>query len=395
MKPNFNSLLLALIVVLLFTQCQDNLESLTDLPETSDYVSYGRSQANQNKYIVILNPDEADSGNSSAIAVKGKGLLKKIGAPVTMDEVYSSSIQGFTAHLSPGQVKKLKKQSLILNVEKDQVISLGKPTKSGKPGGGGTTPQETPWGISRVNGGITYTGSNVAWIIDSGIDTDHPDLNVDKSRGFSAFASGKDRSTDDGNGHGTHVAGTVAAINNSQGVIGVAAGATVIPVKVLDSRGNGNYSGVLNGIDHVARNGKPGDVANMSLGGSYSKAINDAVITAASKGIIFCVAAGNESTDANTKSPASANGANIYTISAYNSNDYFAYFSNYGNPPVDYSAPGVAIKSTWKGGGYNTISGTSMATPHAAGLFLLNNTTTDGQVLGDPDGSPDVILINN
>jgi subtilisin family serine protease len=200
---------------------------------------------------------------------------------------------------------------------------------------------------------------------------------------------------DDQNGHGTHVAGTVAAIDNSIGVVGVAAGATVISVRVLDRRGSGSYSGVIAGIDHVAANGKTGDVANMSLGGGFSQTLNDAVIAAAAKGIKFSLAAGNESTSAINKSPASAEGTNIFTVSAMASGDLWASYSNYGNPPVDYCAPGSAIYSTWKDGGYNTISGTSMAAPHVAGLLLLGNTKTDGFVKNDADGNADPILVYN
>jgi subtilisin family serine protease len=107
----------------------------------------------------------------------------------------------------------------------------------------------------------------------------HPDLNVDASRGFSAFSSGKDTGFDHGNGHGTHVAGTVAALNNSIGVIGVAAGAKVVPVKVLGARGSGSNSGVIAGVDHVAQYGQVGDAANMSLGGGVSTALDQAVLS--------------------------------------------------------------------------------------------------------------------
>jgi len=165
---------------------------------------------------------------------------------------------------------------------------------------------------------------------------------------------------------GHSVAGTIAAIDNSVGVVGVAAGATVVPVKVLSASGSGSTSGVIAGIDYVAETGTPGDVANMSLGGGVSEALDKAVVAAAAKGIRFVLAAGNESKDANNSSPARANGANVYTISASDINDNFASFSNYGSP-VDFCAPGVAIESTWTGSnGYNTISGTSMA-----GTYLL------------------------
>ena len=318
-------------------------------------------------------------------------------------QVYSAALSGVTAKLSKDQVAKLRESNEVAYVEQDRLVALAPPC--GTPNGGpcddpgdgdtgGTDTEEVPYGITRVRGGVTYSGSNVAWIIDTGVDLDHPDLNVDANRGYNAFTSGKDgNSLDDGNGHGSHVAGTVAAIDNEVGVIGVAAGATVVPVKVLDSRGSGSYSGVIAGVDHVGASGKLGDVANMSLGGPVSQALDDAV-KAASENVIFVLAAGNDSDDANNHSPARANGTNIYTISAMDSSDIFASFSNHANPPVDYAAPGVSIKSTWKDGAYNTISGTSMAAPHAAGVLLLGSPSTDGTVSRDRDKNADLIIVH-
>ena len=186
------------------------------------------------------------------------------------------------------------------------------------------------------------------------------------------------------------MAGTVAALNNTIGVVGVAAGAKVVPVKVLGARGSGSNAGVIAGVDWVAANGQPGDAANMSLGGGVSTALDQAVLNASnSSGVKFALAAGNETDNANNHSPARVNGPNIVTVSAHNISDVFASFSNYGNPPVDICAPGVSIKSTWMGDGYNTISGTSMATPHVCGILLLGNINTRGTVSGDPDGNPD------
>ena len=314
--------------------------------------------------------------------------------------VYGYTVEGFAAVLSDEQLEVLGSDPRVQSIEQDYLIILAPPPGKGPggggdDGGGGTTVQSTPWGISRVNGGADYSGLNKAYILDSGIDLDHEDLNVDAALGFNAFTTGRDgKSLDDGNGHGTHVAGTIAAINNSVGVVGVAAGATVVPVKVLDSRGSGSYSGVIAGVDFVAANGATGDVANMSLGGPLSQALNDAVIAAGQAGINFVLAAGNESQDANNVSPASANGANVYTISAMSEGDNWASFSNFSNPPVDYCAPGVSIESTWKDGGYRSISGTSMAAPHVAGLLLLGNLSSDGTVIGDPDGNADPIAVN-
>lgn len=306
--------------------------------------------------------------------------------------VYGAALSGATIKMSKDQAALLRNSNEVAYIEQDQIVSLGKPSWAGG-GDTGATGEEKPYGITNVNGGVTYTGSNVVWVVDTGIDLDHPDLNVSTTNAFSAFTSGRDAGYDDGNGHGSHVAGTIAAVDNEIGVIGVAAGATVIPVKVLDSRGSGSYSGVIAGVNHVAANGRSGDVANMSLGGPVSQALDDAVKAAASKGIKFALAAGNETDDANNHSPARANGANIYTISAVDSQYRFASFSNYGNPPVDYAAPGVSIKSTWKDGGYNTISGTSMASPHAAGVLLLGTARTSSQTIsGDPDGTTDPFI---
>ena len=159
--------------------------------------------------------------------------------------------------------------------------------------------------------------------------------------------------------------------------------------RVFDRRGSGSYSGVIAGIDYVGENCGDSDVANMSLGGSFSQAINDAV-KAASASCPFVLAAGNEGRDASGSSPASTEGENIYTVSAFSNGDNWAYFSNYGND-VDYAGPGVSILSTWKNGGYNSISGTSMAAPHIAGVRLVGNISTDGTVIGDPDGNADPI----
>jgi len=246
-----------------------------------------------------------------------------------------------------------------------------------------------PWGITRVNGGAAGSFAT-AWVIDTGIEFTHPDLNVDTVRSKSFLTVGGTSPVDQ-NGHGTHVAGTIAALANTIGVIGVAPGAPVVAVRVLDRRGSGTNSGVIAGVDYVAQNGSPGDVANMSLGGGVSTALDTAVINAAKGGVRFALAAGNETDNANNHSPARANGANVFTVSAFSVGDKWASFSNFGNPPIDYAEPGVAVKSTWLSGGYNTISGTSMATPHLAGLLLTGAVRSGGVVIGDPDGNPDTI----
>lgn len=137
---------------------------------------------------------------------------------------------------------------------------------------------------------------------------------------------------------------------------------------------------------------KPGDVINMSLGGTASTELDDAIISMADKGIMFTLAAGNEAAYAGDRSPSRTEHANVYTISAVDETDNFASFSNYGTPPIDFSAPGVDILSTWKDNSYNYLSGTSMASPHAAGVFLLGGITTTGEVINDVDEFPDKII---
>jgi subtilisin family serine protease len=278
----------------------------------------------------------------------------------------------------------------IAYCEQDQVVTVAPIHAAAPPGGGGTTQplQETPWGIARVNGGAAGTFAT-AWIIDTGIDFSHPDLNVDTVRSKSFLSN--NTSPVDQNGHGTHVSGTIAALDNTIGVIGVAPGAQVVAVRVLDRRGSGSNSGVIAGVDYVAANGRAGDVANMSLGGGVSTALDTAVVNAAKGGVRFALAAGNESDNANNHSPARANGTNVYTVSAFSAGDKWASFSNFGNPPIDFAEPGVSVKSTWINSGYNTISGTSMATPHLAGLLLTGSVRASGNVIGDPDGNPDII----
>lgn len=308
-----------------------------------------------------------------------------------VSRVYTKALRGFTVKASAQGIAKMRaKNPAIRYCEQDQIVTV---VQGKKPGGGTAAqpPQVVPWGIARVRGGTAGTFAT-AWVIDSGVELTHPDLRVDTARSRS-FVS--DSSPNDGNGHGTHVAGTIAAINNTIGVIGVAPGATIVAVRVLDRRGSGSNSGVIAGVDYVAQNGRPGDVANMSLGGGVSAALDTAVINAAATGVRFTIAAGNSSADANTASPARANGPNVYTVSSFAQGDSFSSFSNYGNPPVDFAEPGSAIKSTWIGASYNTISGTSMAAPHLAGVLLQGAVGNGGIVNFDPDGKPDIIGVAN
>lgn len=341
-----------------------------------------------NSYICVFkaNVSRGNAKDEAERTVKNEGGQLK--------HVYEAALRGFSANVPDHVIEKMKaKNPNIAYCEQDQIVTTGPIQAAGKPGGGGGVQpaQETPWGIARVNGGAAGTFAT-AWVIDTGIDFSHPDLNVDTARSRSFLGS---RTTAvDQNGHGTHVAGTIAARDNAIGVLGVAPGAPVVAVRVLDRAGSGSNSGVIAGVDYVAANGRPGDVANMSLGGGVSAALDTAVVNAAaSSGVRFALAAGNESDNANNHSPARANGQNVFTVSAFAQGDRWATYSNFGNPPIEYAEPGSAIKSTWLSGGYNTISGTSMATPHLAGLLLAGAVRGGGNVIGDPDGNPDVIGI--
>ncbi len=395
--------------------CQNNESETLDLQNTEDTPEFSRMQVTpiEGQYIVTLKDKtfktDNVSGRGRANYKEAQNSFRRQAIELfkntqlresAIKETYGFAIQGFTAKLSGSQVEALRNDPNVLSVEQDVYVVQSFPAIKKKPpgagngngGGGGTTTQSTPYGITRVAGGQTYTGSKTAWIIDSGIDLDHPDLNVDAARSVSYDT--RDSNPNDDNGHGTHVAGTVAAIDNNEGVIGVAAGATVVAVRVVNRRGGGAASWCVSGVDYVAANASPGDVANMSLGYPANTAIDNAVLNAARLGIDFALAAGNDGAHAGTgpsPSPARVNGSNIYTVSAMNSNDNFASFSNYGNPPVDYCAPGVSVESCWKGGGYNTISGTSMASPHVAGLLMWGNISSNGTVNNDPDGNPDPV----
>ncbi len=294
---------------------------------------------------------------------------------------------GFSAVIPESRMGAIMADPRVAIVEKDGPVSLIFPRAQARPGGGGGGGQTTPWGIARVGGAGDGTGKT-AWIIDSGIDLSHADLNTSKA----CHVHYAGTSPSDGNGHGTHVAGTVAAKNNSQDVVGVAANAYVCSVRVLGNSGSGTWEGVVNGVNYVAANGKVGDVANMSLGGSGTNAtLESAVASVASVGIKMVLAAGNNGEHAANFTPARVNGTNVFTISATNSSDCMASWSNYGNPPVDYAAPGVSILSTRKGGGTTTMSGTSMAAPHVAGILLMGSIRTSGSASCDPDGNPDPI----
>ncbi len=232
-----------------------------------------KSASISDKFIVVLNQD-ADLAKSDLQIRNGKmkekanGLLKKYDISGAVEEIYETALQGFTVKMSPGQSKKLSADREVKFIEADQVVFLSPIEANGRPAPEPII-QSTQWGVTRVGGPVNETRKTV-WIIDTGIDLDHPDLNVDNAGRNRTFV-GSRTTPDDENGHGTHVAGIIAAIDNSIGVVGVAAGATVVSVRVLNKQGSGTTSGVIAGVNYVAGAAEVGDVANMSLGGVFLK----------------------------------------------------------------------------------------------------------------------------
>lgn len=315
-----------------------------------------------------------------------KDVLQSIGiSNSALRKSFNGDINGFVARLTKQDAKRLQENSLVETVEPDRVIALGTCFTV-------AAPSLITWNVNKVGYGNGI--GKTAWILDTGIDFDHPDLTVDAIRSKS-FLSGS-TSADDENGHGTHVAGIIGGKNNNFGILGVASGATLVSIRILDKEGKGTLSSTIEALSYVSSNAKPGDVINMSFGEEgISDALDRQVKAAAAKGIFIAIAAGNDSKAANLFSPARANGTNVFTVSAVDSLNNFASFSNYGNDAVDFAAPGVRILSTYLDGKYARMSGTSQAAPHVAGLLLLNgnNLHYSGVANNDLDGTPDKIVL--
>ena len=308
------------------------------------------------RYIVVLKeavPDSAEVASEHS---------RRHGASVGF--VYGHALKGYSATIPSERVAALRADSRVDYVVPDGVANA--------------VAQTLPWGIDKVDADLSSTlagnGSGAvtnvnAYVIDSGIAA-HPDLNL---TGHVNFANGKNT---DCNGHGTHVAGTIAARDDASDVVGVAPGAPLTGVKVLGCNGSGSWSGVIKGIDWVTANAIKPAVANVSLGGGANLAVDDAVRRSAARGVFYALAAGNEGANACNSSPARAGTTNgIVTTAATDSFDREASWSNYGTC-VDLWSPGVSILSTRRGGGTTTMSGTSMASPHSAGggaLYLSGN----------------------
>ncbi len=274
--------------------------------------------------------------------------------------------------IDPKKVASLRAEADVAYVEEDGIAEATK----GKPGGGTTPPptQTLPWGIGRVWGSaskpsVTGVGVKVA-VIDTGIEFAHPDLKNNLA-GLSVTYVARTTTANDDNGHGTHVAGIIAAVDNLEGVIGVASGATLYAVKVLDKRGSGYLSNIALGIRWAAD--ERVQVANLSLGSSYDLAELEAACDyAKAKGVLLVAAAGNEG-DGNLSTPEESYPAMYESVVSVGATDYYSLLAAWSNTndAVDLSAPGVSIFSTYKGQTYKTLSGTSMASPHVAGVAAL------------------------
>ncbi|MGC5036758.1 S8 family peptidase [Streptomyces sp. DT190] len=337
-------------------------------PVAEGRVQYeGAANAVAGSYIVTLKTGKAGSA-------EGRALAHKYGADI--ERTYTKALNGWEVEASASEAQRLAADPAVASVVQNRTFSIT-----------ATQPSPPSWGLDRIdqkslplNSSYTYpdaAGEGVtAYVIDTGVRITHGDFGGRASYGYDAVDN--DNTAQDGHGHGTHVAGTVAG-----NAYGVAKKAKVVGVRVLNNSGQGTTAQVVAGIDWVARNAVKPAVANMSLGGPGDTAIDTAVRNAITSGVTFVVAAGNESTNASTRSPARVTEA--VTVGATTSSDAKAGYSNYGSV-LDLFAPGSSITSAWSTGdsATNTISGTSMASPHVAGAAALhlaaNPTATPAQV---------------
>ncbi len=352
------------------------------------------------KYIVVFKKGALTTGGITASSAPSLvWQLKLDPGGVRVQNVYSAAVHGFAGALSVSNLARLRADARVAYVEADQVVRAN------------TTQSGATWGLDRIDqrnlplsGNYTYgpTGAGVsAYIIDTGINMTHAEFGGRASVAYDAVGDGQNGT--DCNGHGTHVSGTVGGAT-----YGVARGVKLYAVRVLGCDGSGSNSGVIAGVDWVTRNAVKPAVANMSLGGGASSALDTAVKNSIASGVTYAVAGGNENANACTSSPADVPAA--ITVGATTSGDARASFSNFGSC-LDVFAPGQDITSAWIGStsATNTISGTSMATPHVAGvaaLYLQGNpgaspatvagaitgSATPSKVSGPGSGSPNLLL---
>jgi subtilisin family serine protease len=317
--------------------------------------AFAESRPIAGRYIVVFKSVVGDPAGEAATLMRGKGGQ--------IHHTYTRALKGFAATIPEVALQGIRNNPNIDYIELDQMLSLQQVSPE----------NQATWGLDRIDQAdrpvdtqyhFNYTGAGVyAFVIDSGIRPDHAEFTGRLLPGYNGVSDSN--GTNDCNGHGTHVAGTVGGT-----VWGVAKRVSLIPVRVLDCSGSGAYSGVIAGIDWVAGSTLRPAVANMSLGGGASSSVNAAVAGAVSKGVVMVVAAGNSNADACSSSPASEPSA--ITVGATGSDDARASYSNYGLC-VDIFAPGSAITSAWNtsASASNTISGTSMAAPHVSGVAAL------------------------
>ncbi len=396
---NFSQLTLStILMVLLITSCQK--ETVSD--GTVDPVVEPTSTEGEiipGQYIVVFKNSKIQptskvlakssftSREAKAKSVRGisEVSIKSMNAILSDYNVdqskvldyYTTEISGMAIKLGEEEYRKLSSDPNVAAIEFDRRVRLPKVEVKDV-----TTDevsqkmaQETPCGISNAGGSVDGSGKNAwIWVIDSGIDLDHPDLNVvTDTRYARSFTGG---SANDCNGHGTHVAGIAAAINNNVGVVGVSAGARVVPIKITAGcSGNLAISDVVSAVNHVGQFDLPGDVVNLSLRGFFgsncanNSSLRGALSALGNAGTFVAIAAGNDSDDASVYEPACVNGTNIYTVASMTCNRTFSSFSNFNRNPIDVIATGSDVRSTYLNGGYATLSGTSMASPHVAGIM--------------------------
>ena len=360
------------VAALALTACADAPSAPVAAPDAPTFARAVDGDAIPDRYIVTFTGDVSDV----------PGLTRRLAAAhgASVRYVYGTAVRGFAARMSAGAAEALARNPQVARVEQDQVMTAS------------TTQTGATWGIDRIDQAslplsktftYTNTGAGVnAYIVDTGIRLSHAEFGGRATSGFDAIDGG---SADDCNGHGTHVAGTVGGA-----VYGVAKGASLVAVRVLDCGGGGTTSGVIAGVDWVAANHVKPAVANMSLGGGASSTLDAAVANAVSAGVTFAVAAGNgnragRAQDACNYSPARTPTA--ITVSATTSTDAKASYGNYGTC-VDIFAPGSSITSAWYQSDTqtSTISGTSMASPHVAGvaaLYLQSNPSASPAAVTD------------